>query len=601
MNRTKRIIITFLTSTLFIIFLGITSYILSNSPKRKIELALNDTYLISLKLNHVDFQEELVPFYDYKTETFCFFVPGSTKAKSLWIESDSNAVIGFTDMPGIDNIHITPEEPVPVTVNGSTYNLAIYYTSAITSLFVDTKFRDLGYIHADSMNRDTGHITSLTGKNKLEYSEDFDYIKGRGNFSWSYDVSKKPYSLNLKENASLAELPAYKHYKLLALYFEGDKLHSKIAYDMAKILGAPAYVESNWVNLYINGEYRGLYLLTPSITEATKYHQPNTEYIFEKETAKRCLDLNPGDYILTDNEMNFLITSPDEAADYAYAKSYLQRKEDAIYTNNYSDEIDIESFATQFLIDEISLNYDAFKTSSYYFKKTNSGKLYSGPAWDYDGSFGEYLHHGEKCVNYLGTTIGFSESQLKWWYKLAESETFKKAVAQKLKSKNKQLRKLYTRTVPKYAKLIEASVHTDDIIWPWDNTRAYKPGSYNEWDSNIRYLQYFMSSRLNALNLQYCGHSLYNDVSSNNIAINRSLSHTVTFVNEDGSIIHEAIATDGDRIEFASIPELSDYDETLWEFSYSGENYNSFLPILEDCTLVYGDTSEYNNNEQDNN
>ena len=599
MSRTKRIVITILTSTLFIIFLGITSYILSNSPKRKIELAFNDTYLISLKLNHVDFQEELVPFYDYKTETFCFFVPGSTKAKSLWIATDSNTAISFAEIPGVDNILITPEEPISVNINGATYNVAIYYTSAITSLFVDTDLRDLGYIHADSTNRDSGHVTSLTGNNKLEYDADFESIKGRGNFSWSYDVSKKPYSLNLKENASLAELPAYKHYKLLALYFEGDKLHSKIAYDMAKILGAPAYVESNWVNLYINGEYRGLYLLTPSISEATKYHQPNTEYIFEKELSERCQELD--DYILTDNEMPFLITSPDEDQDYDYASSYLQHKEDAIYASNYSDEIDIDSFATQFLVDEISLNFDAFKTSSYYFKKVNSDKLFAGPAWDYDGAFGEYLHHGEACVNYAGTTIGFGEDQLKWWYKLAESDTFKKAVAAKLKSKNKQLRKLYTRSIPQYAKLIEASVHADNTIWPWDNTRAYKPGSYNEWSSNARYLQYFMNERLSALNLQYCGRSLYNSILSNNVPIDKSLSHVVKFVNEDSSVIYELTVTDGDSIDFSSIPELSGYDQTLWEFSYSGENYNSFLPILEDCTLVYGDASEYNSNEQDNN
>lgn len=599
MSRTKRIVITILTSTLFIIFLGITSYVLSNSPKRKIELALNDTYLISLKLNHVDFQEELVPFYDYKTETFCFFVPGSTKAKSLWIATDSNTSISFTEIPSVDNILITPEEPISVNINGATYNVAIYYTSAITSLFVDTDLRDLGYIHADSTNRDSGHVTSLTGNNKLEYDADFESIKGRGNFSWSYDVSKKPYSLNLKEKASIAELPAYKHYKLLALYFEGDKLHSKIAYDMAKILGAPAYVESNWINLYINGEYRGLYLLTPSVSEATKYHQPNTEYIFEKELSERCQELD--DYILTDNGMPFLITSPDEDQDYDYASSYLQHKEDAIYASNYSDEIDIDSFATQYLVDEISLNFDAFKTSSYYFKKVNSDKLFVGPAWDYDGAFGEYLHHGETCVNYAGTAIGFGEDQLKWWYKLAESDTFNNAVAAKLKSKNKQLRKLYTRSIPQYAKLIEVSVHADNTIWPWDNTRAYKPGSYNEWSSNARYLQYFMSERLNALNLQYCGRSLYNDSSSNNVAIDRSLSHVVKFVNEDSSVIYELAVTDGDSIDFTSIPELSGYDQTLWEFSYSGENYNSFLPILEDCTLVYGDASEYNSNEQDNN
>lgn len=50
----------------------------------------------------------------------------------------------------------------------------------------------------------------------------------------------------------------------------------------------------------------------------------------------------------------------------------------------------MDSFVKKYLIEEITRNYDGGVTSSFFYKASDAegGKLYAGPVWDYDVSFG---------------------------------------------------------------------------------------------------------------------------------------------------------------------------------------------------------------------
>lgn len=57
-----------------------------------------------------------------------------------------------------------------------------------------------------------------------------------------------------------------KKWNLLALFYEWDRMHTKIALDMAREMGITCTPESTWVDLYCNGQYVGLYLLTETVS-----------------------------------------------------------------------------------------------------------------------------------------------------------------------------------------------------------------------------------------------------------------------------------------------------------------------------------------------
>ena len=85
-------------------------------------------------------------------------------------------------------------------------------------------------------------------------------IRGRGNATWLWE--KKPYSLTLSKSADLLGMGAAKEWILLTNAPDPTHLRNKIAYDLAAEVGLLYSPESNWVDLYLNGEYTGLYLLT---------------------------------------------------------------------------------------------------------------------------------------------------------------------------------------------------------------------------------------------------------------------------------------------------------------------------------------------------
>lgn len=93
-------------------------------------------------------------------------------------------------------------------------------------------------------------------------------IQCRGNTSYTRpEVKQKKlysYKLKLDIKADLFGFGESKHWYLISNYFDVSSLRNKLAYDFSGALGL-TYTQSTWVELYYNGQYRGLYLLTESL------------------------------------------------------------------------------------------------------------------------------------------------------------------------------------------------------------------------------------------------------------------------------------------------------------------------------------------------
>lgn len=93
-------------------------------------------------------------------------------------------------------------------------------------------------------------------------------LRCRGNSTYGKtDIKAKnkySYKLRLDNKANMLGLGESRHWYLLANWFDVTHMRNKLAYDLSGKLGL-TYTKSTWVNLYYNGEYRGIYSLVESI------------------------------------------------------------------------------------------------------------------------------------------------------------------------------------------------------------------------------------------------------------------------------------------------------------------------------------------------
>lgn len=242
-----------------------------------------------------------------------------------------------------------------------------------------------------------------------------EFIRGRGNSTWVLS-EKKPFKFKLEKGADIFSMGKNKHWVLLANALDETLLKNRLAAYMGRQLGldyTPMFVP---VDLVINGEYWGSYLLGHEIRIGS--NRIDIEELKEDDTDP---DMITGGYLLalepdlgeeeinlisTKRGVNFLVDDPDfseydenkeKARDVQrdYIESYLQRVEDAVFGEGFKnasgesarDLLDYESAAKFWWVQEFTVNADGMVTPSSYLYKVRSGKLYFGPLWDFDRAF----------------------------------------------------------------------------------------------------------------------------------------------------------------------------------------------------------------------
>lgn len=214
-------------------------------------------------------------------------------------------------------------------------------------------------------------------------------------------------------------------------------INNTVALNLAQKLGVASAVEFRQVDLYINGSYRGNYLLTESIDVGEGRVEINdTEKLNEEACGKNDLDSFP--FKESDEDGNntrwrelpaeadrkewaFLLEldmknvydsslcktqtpfgnvyasqNPENASEgqMKYISAFLYEAEQALYSesgyNNigryYSDYYDLESLAKVYAFQELTANYLGQNESVFLYMPQQSEKLFFGPAWDFDGN-----------------------------------------------------------------------------------------------------------------------------------------------------------------------------------------------------------------------
>ena len=543
-----------------------------------------DTMLLSARIDGTSY--EIRPFFDNIDGIIYFFLPMFFELdEATFLISSGNRL--YLDGERIKNgaamsgFKIDEEYDARFSsmLVPSNHKLVFVKSNGLPTIFVETESKALMEIHRDKTHKERGSIQIVSPSGKTEYRGELSYIKGRGNSTWGYE--KKPYDIELSAPADLLNMGADTSWCLLANFVDYSYIRNKIVLDAAAEVGLEFTPKSEFADLFINGEYTGLYQLTGSTTGSSNLaiignleaqtqelnsavlskfprepfrqgenmysHIPNNPaditggYILEHEFLARMEQVSSG--FFTDRLTPIAIASPKYASreQVEYIKGFVMEAEDALFSEdginnetgkNYTQYFDLESWVRKFLIEECFLNVDAGISSSFFYKYKDekSDLLYAGPAWDYDLTMGSGHFINTKNPDALIAIHSdrhkeHGETHL-WFHELYKKDGFYSRMTEEYEHVMLPvLRDITENKIDLYADLIAGAARPDYLRWK-HAVVYYGERTETGYAAAIDEIKKFLNDRIDFLS---------------DIWINGETYHTVRFVTENSEEIFHSV------------------------------------------------------------
>ena len=390
-------------------------------------------------------------------DTISWFVSGGNRFLFLPADTDLTAAkLYFTadgDVTLDGDALVSGGTAAPLTAGthtllcgGKSYTLNVMFSANLPAVYITTQSGSLSYIHANKENKEPGKIRVYEDGVKT-LDKDLKQIKGRGNATWGYP--KKPYNIKFDKKTDLFGMGKAKKWTLLANYRDLPLIHNAYGWEFAKAFGMTYTSEYTYVDLYINGDYMGNYVICESVEigenrvdiadleKANENANPdlddfdslprggtganNTVQPYGSKGSRKWVEIpnDPADvtggYLMeyeyggrynpeisgfvTKNGQPVVIKSPEQAsrAEVTYIADFMDAGTEALYSEtgynaegrHYSEYFDVDSLAAAYLTQEISMNYDAALSSFFAYKpEGEDSKVVFGPVWDMDNAFG---------------------------------------------------------------------------------------------------------------------------------------------------------------------------------------------------------------------
>lgn len=304
--------------------------------------------------------------------------------------------------------NITKNTNVKVVSEYATYELPIINIDTSNNQ-IDSKanYTDMNF----SIENTANSLTNISGGIRL-----------RGDSSLHYP--KKPYRIKFDKKQSLLGLDSAKSWVLLAEYIDPSGLDNYAALTLGNKLDNLRFTATpNKVNVYLNGEYAGLYTLCEQVQENKGRLDIELDEITEDMTELKDFNF----FVSMDYGVSFDATAT-EGVDYFYIKEYdkyielkYPEKDQFVseqqFNKFFSDlqsymkylfdifaekdkekieaEVNISSLVDFLLVDMIMVEADhAKKSFNMFYTNTSENskenhKINFGPIWDYDSSGGK--------------------------------------------------------------------------------------------------------------------------------------------------------------------------------------------------------------------
>ena len=496
------------------------------------------------------------------------------------------------------------------------------YSEHIPAVFIETESGISDQINSDKNIKEPGTIKVLEPDGSFSLEHSLEYIKGRGNTSYT-EFDKKPYQIKLTQDAPFLDMEPGKKWVFVSNSADSSLIRNALSRSLAGHLNLPQSEEGTFVDLYVNKEYVGNYyvvekieiqenrLLLSDLQKATE-HENETEdlstyetawtdttkakqipndpeditggYLIERDFDNRFLkevEINES-YFITEAKECFIVRDPEytSEAQIAYIDSYVQSVENAILSadgidgttgKSYRDLIDVDSFVCKYLLEEVTANYDGGVASSYFYKDSDTidGRLYAGPVWDYDVSWGNspaYLGQISTSPERLSRLASHSDSSV-WFQNLYHKpEVYEKIVSCYAQEISPYLTLLADEILPMLDEITAASAAMDQVRWEDQYARNGYSGDRSE---QITFITDYIKARKDFLDRAW---------------IAQIPVHTVTLLIE-GAVYDTLYVLDNDTLpEFPQVP-AEHANVVAWTSAEDGSLPDHTMPVTKDMTF----------------
>ena len=418
-----------------------------------------------------------------KTASFGWylFLPAYMKGVPLTVEmKDSVKLQGDAgSYPSGSTITLSGGETLR-TIHGNNTDTIHVMAGSLKAMHLTTAKGGLARVQADKSHKEKADLVALSPAGEVLWSGELKNMKGHGNATFQF--KKKSYQIQFKNKTDILGLPAQKKFILLANQHENSLLRNRITFDLARGAGLRYTPSSESVDLFVNGEYLGCYLLCNKVTVSSgsvdvldaeemieaanpelaerevipsaygsRTAQKNTYkgvswpeepedvtggFLIQLEYDKRYVDDPSG--VVTAKGQSIIVKSPEymTKAQGEYLSGLLNSFERAIFARDgvdpksgrhYSDIADRDSLVRKYMAEEISKNYDGNKSSQFFYKDSDDVDplLYAGPVWDYDSAWGNYAGEGRLDIAAPeGLGVGGIITEHGWWAAMAHRDDF---------------------------------------------------------------------------------------------------------------------------------------------------------------------------------
>lgn len=317
-------------------------------------------------------------------------------------------------------------------------------------------------------------------------------IRCRGNSSYSSSAalsaynSKNSYRLKLDEKANLLGVgnSVNRDWVLHSNKFDASNLRNYFVWNLANQMASLSFVPScTWVNLYVNGDYRGIYMISEQIEVANNRIEiddsgtdPDKGYLVELDMRGQQengvvegLDYFylPGFYDKgIANLREWVIKSEiTSKAETTFIRNYFIRCHNAIMKGNQGEIdalVDIDSLVDMFILQELSKDVDG-GGASIYWQKEKAGKLSFTAPWDYDFGFGSY-GVAVKTENFVCETENGGNKPNLWLQSLLKQEWFLKRLHVRMQEADEMIQ-LAKRAIRMQAEILTPAADRNDRKW----------------------------------------------------------------------------------------------------------------------------------------
>lgn len=395
---------------------------------------------------------------------------------------------GFDNLPQIPQIHITTVYNEEITSNED-------YVNASLSLV--------------AFDQNQTSIPLLSNRNVR--------IRLRGNST--LHMPKKSFKLKFENKTSM--LFDYQEYDwvLLANFSDQTLIRNTLANNLSASLNMDFTPSSAFVDVYLNEEFLGNYLLTDQIEVTNdrvdiEEHSYDTDTGFLLEMDKRLLDpyeegIAGVDFLLIFGYPYALKTPKTDSIYFSRDQFYFiedyiaQVHTKFMNQQDYSSLIDERSFIDWFIVQEVFQNVDS-GFSSVFMHKDKGGVLKMGPIWDFDLSTGNPGHLSDDLRQPEGWYTSLQYKNI-WYYYLMQNDGFRAHLKSRwLEIYDHQIQDLIESIYP-IANSISKSRYENfirwDVIGSWEDWyTAPEVLAADTYQKQVQFLYDFLRTRTIWLN-----------------------------------------------------------------------------------------------------